>query len=116
MGKHSVEHLSVAQRYSAWFMLAGQELVNKVVRLAIPYLVPFIAQEQGFGAAATARLLTGFSLGYVTCQVPAGAISVRLGPKFVQLCNNIGLAALFLGEHHRRRQAPHTITPLSRRF
>jgi len=74
-----------------------QEFVNKVVRLAIPYLVPFIAQEQAFTAAQTARLLTGFSLGYVTCQVPAGYISTALGPKFVQLCNNIGLTALFLG-------------------
>ena len=71
--------------------------MNKVVRLAIPYLVPFIAQEQAFTAAQTARLLTGFSLGYVTCQVPAGYISTALGPKFVQLCNNIGLTALFLG-------------------
>lgn len=71
--------------------------MNKVVRLAIPYLVPFIAQEQNFTAAQTARLLTGFSLGYVTCQVPAGYISTLLGPKFVQLCNNIGLTALFLG-------------------
>ena len=92
-----VEHVRPSAKYAAWFMLAGQEFVNKVVRLAIPYLVPFIAQEQAFTAAQTARLLTGFSLGYVTCQVPAGYISTVLGPKFVQLCNNIGLTLLFLG-------------------
>lgn len=92
-----VAHVPPFARYAAWFMLAGQEFVNKVVRLAIPYIVPFIAQEQAFTAAQTARLLTGFSLGYVTCQVPAGYISTVLGPKFVQLCNNIGLTLLFLG-------------------
>ena len=91
-----VAHTSVATRYTAWFMLAGQEFVNKVVRLAIPFLVPFIAREFNFTAQATARLLTGFSLGYVTCQVPAGYISTALGPKFVQLCNNLGLTALFV--------------------
>ena len=87
----AVVHTSRATRYLAWSMLAGQELVNKVVRLAIPYLVPFIAKQRNFNAAQTAGLLTGFSMGYVTCQVPAGWISVQLGPKFVQLCNNIGL-------------------------
>lgn len=92
-----VAHVPAFSRYAAWFMLAGQEFVNKVVRLAIPYIVPFIAQEQTFTTAQTARLLTGFSLGYVTCQVPAGYISTALGPKFVQLCNNIGLTMLFLG-------------------
>ena len=95
-GSSAVAHTSVATRYTAWFMLAGQEFVNKVVRLAIPFLVPFIARDYNFSAAATARLLTGFSLGYVTCQVPAGYISHALGPKFVQLCNNIGLTALFV--------------------
>jgi hypothetical protein len=96
-GAAGVAHVPLFSRYAAWFMLAGQEFVNKVVRLAIPYLVPFIAQEGSFTPAATARLLTGFSLGYVTCQVPAGYISTVLGPKFVQLCNNIGLTVLFLG-------------------
>jgi hypothetical protein len=33
--------------------------------------VPFIAKEGNFSAAETARMLTGFSLGYVTCQVRA---------------------------------------------
>jgi hypothetical protein len=96
-GGGGVTHVPVFSRYAAWFMLAGQEFVNKVVRLAIPYIVPFIAQEQAFTTAQTARLLTGFSLGYVTCQVPAGYISTVLGPKFVQLCNNIGMTVLFLG-------------------
>ena len=32
-----VAHVSARVRYTAWFMLAGQEFVNKVVRLAIPY-------------------------------------------------------------------------------
>lgn len=60
---------TAATKYACWILLGGQEFVNQVVRIAIAYIVPFIASEQAFSAAQTARLLSGFSLGYVTCQV-----------------------------------------------
>ena len=89
-----LDHTPTAEKYLCWTLLAGQELINKVTRVGLPYIVPFIAQEYGFTERQRANLLTAFTAGYITCQVPGGYIAEALGPKFVLLCNNIGLVAL----------------------
>lgn len=89
-----LDHTPALEKYACWSLLAGQELINKVTRVGLPYIVPFIAAEYGFSEAQRASLLTAFTAGYITCQVPGGYIAEALGPKFVLLCNNIGLVAL----------------------
>jgi MFS family permease len=85
-------------RYTTYALLSGQHLVTLVTRVALPYVVTFIAAEPGllFSPTQRATLLSSFTAGYVTMQIPGGYLARCVGNKMVCLMNNIGMASVLL--------------------
>ena len=87
---------TVAERYTAYSLLAGQHLITLVTRVALPYLVAFISAEYGFSDKERATLLSSFTAGYVTMQIPGGYLAKAIGNKTVCLLNNAIITVLLL--------------------
>ena len=81
---------------NALFALLALVVVNtKMIRSAIPPLVPFIASSVGYSTMQSASLLGAFFPGYLLTQVPAGWCAQRFGAKLVVTTNIVGTALLF---------------------
>ena len=83
-------------RYLTYSLLAGQHLLTLVTRIALPYIVAFISQEQQLSEQQRATLLSSFTAGYVWMQIPGGYLAERIGNKAICLINNVSVAALLL--------------------
>ena len=60
----------------------------------MPYLIAFISVDAGYSEANRAALLSSFTAGYVTMQIPGSYLARAIGNKAVCLINNLSLAAL----------------------
>ena len=98
-------------RYLTYSLLAGQHLLTLVTRIALPYIVAFISQEQQLSEQQRATLLSSFTAGYVWMQIPGGYLAERIGNKAICLINNVSVAALLLGFPTIARGGVRTLSP-----
>jgi predicted MFS family arabinose efflux permease len=89
-------HTSRSERFTMYSLIAGQHLVNLLIRFALPFIVPSMVAELGISERQRAQLLAAFTPGYILTQVPAAAVVERLGAKVVLGLNNLGLALALL--------------------
>lgn len=80
--------------YRQYGLIAGQHLLTLVTRIGLPYFVAFLSVEAGLTDQQRSTLLSSFTAGYVTMQIPGGYLAQSIGNKAVCLINNLSVAAL----------------------
>lgn len=85
---------SKAALYRQYGLIAGQHLLTLVTRIGLPYFVAFVSVEAGLTDQQRSTLLSSFTAGYVTMQIPGGYLAQSIGNKAVCLINNLSVAAL----------------------
>lgn len=76
-------------------VIAGNQMCNYAVRLALPSLVQVASKEMQLSDAAKAMLLSAHTPGYLLTQIPSGMLTQHVGAKRL-LTLNTGGAAIML--------------------
>ena len=77
-------------------LIAGNQMCNYAVRLALPSLVQVASKELQLSDAAKAMLLSAHTPGYLLTQIPSGMLTQRLGAKRLLTLNTGGAALLLM--------------------
>jgi MFS family permease len=85
---------SKAALYCQYGLISGQHMLTLVTRIGLPYFVAFLSVEAGLTDQQRSTLLSSFTAGYVTMQIPGGYLAQSIGNKAVCLINNLSVAAL----------------------
>lgn len=84
------------RRYTMYAMIAGNQMCNYAVRLALPSLIQVASKELQLSDGARAMLLSAHTPGYLLTQIPSGILTQRLGAKRLLTLNTGGAAVLLL--------------------
>ena len=77
-------------------LIAGNQMCNYAVRLALPSLVQVASKELQLSDSAKAMLLSAHTPGYLLTQIPSGMLTQRLGAKRLLTLNTGGAAILLM--------------------
>lgn len=83
-------------RGAMYALIAGNQLCNYCVRLALPSLVQVASKELGLSDSAKAMLLSAHTPGYLLTQVPSGMLTQQFGAKRLLTLNTGGAAVLLM--------------------
>ena len=82
------------QRLVAYSLIGGQTFINYLPRLAVPFIVPYMAHEFGWTDLQRSGLLSVVAPGYVLTMIPGAILTSQTSPKELMLINNIATVAV----------------------